>query len=57
MMTAMLKSQNRTESQAPRVPMVEDQMDKGRKHEAFESWALGCDRRSQARAIRYDRKR
>ncbi len=30
---------------------------KGRKHEAFESGNFACDRRSLARALRFDRKR
>lgn len=52
-----MKSQQRTEQQPRRVPMPEWQTDKGRKHEAFESGSIGCDRRSLARALRFDRKR
>ncbi|UXH78337.1 hypothetical protein [Roseateles amylovorans] len=53
----MMKSQSRTESQPRRMPMPELNSDKGRKHEAFEVASLGCDRRSVARALRFDRKR
>ena len=54
----MMKFQTRTESQPRRLPMPElAQHDKGRKHEAFEVASLGCDRRSVARALRFDRKR
>lgn len=53
----MMKSQHRTEPQPRRIPMPEWNTDKGRKHEAFESGSLGCDRRSLARAMRFDRKR
>ena len=58
-----MKSQHRTEPQPRRMPMPElltDVADKGRKHEAFESGSsllFGCDRRSLARAMRFDRKR
>ncbi|MDM4767142.1 hypothetical protein [Pelomonas sp. SE-A7] len=53
-----MKSQQRSnEPQPRRIPMPEWQSDKGRKHEAFESGHFGCDRRSQAMAQRYDRKR
>lgn len=52
----MMKSQSRTESQPRRLPQ-ELLNDKGRKHEAFEVASLGCDRRSVARALRFDRKR
>ncbi len=56
-----MKSQHRTEPQPRRIPMPEmisDMADKGRKHEAFESGnSFGCDRRSLARAMRFDRKR
>lgn len=52
-----MKSQPRSESQAPRVPVPELHTDKGRKHEAFEAHSLGGDRRSLARALRFDRKR
>ena len=30
---------------------------KGRKHESFEGFGYGCDRRSMARALRLDSKR
>lgn len=54
----MMKSQSRTESQPRRAPLpAEWNSDKGRKHEAFEVASLGCDRRSVARAQRFDRKR
>ncbi|WP_158218863.1 hypothetical protein [Roseateles aquatilis] len=53
----MMKSQSHTESTQRRVPMPELSSDKGRKHEAFEVPSLGCDRRSVARALRFDRKR
>jgi len=53
----MMKSQHRTEAQNRRVPMTEWNTDKGRKHEAFETASLGTDRRSLARAQRFDRKR
>jgi hypothetical protein len=53
----MMKSHSRTESQTRRAPLPEWQNDKGRKHEAFEVASLGCDRRSVARALRFDRKR
>lgn len=54
----MMKSQSRTESPNRRPPVVADwNSDKGRKHEAFEVASLGCDRRSLARAQRFDRKR
>lgn len=52
-----MKSQQHSESQTRRLPVPEWQLDKGRKHEAFEITPLGGDRRSQARALRYDRKR
>lgn len=53
----MMKSQQRTEQQTRPMPMPEWQTDKGRKHEAFESGSIGSDRRSLARALRFDRKR
>jgi len=53
----MMKSQQQSEQQPRRMPQPESQLDKGRKHEAFESGSFGCDRRSLARAIRFDRKR
>ena len=52
-----MKSQQHSESQPRRMPVPEWQFDKGRKHEAFESAPVGCDRRSLARAQRFDRKR
>jgi len=53
----MLKSQQHNEAQPRRMPVPEWNADKGRKHEAFETASLGCDRRSVARALRFDRKR
>ena len=54
----MMKSTSRTDSQQRRLPMPELlNHDKGRKHEAFVVASLGCDRRSVARALRFDRKR
>ena len=52
-----MKSQQRNEPQPRRIPMPEWTIDKGRKHEAFESASVGNDRRSLARAARFDRKR
>jgi hypothetical protein len=53
-----MKSQQRTEPQHRHLPLPEmNSADKGRKHEAFESASLGSDRRSLARALRFDRKR
>jgi hypothetical protein len=52
-----MKSQQRTEPQHRHLPLPEMNTDKGRKHEAFESGSLGSDRRSLARALRFDRKR
>ena len=55
-----MKSQHRTEPQPRRIPMPEmisEVTDKGRKHEAFESGSFACERRSLARAMRFDRKR
>ncbi|QPF76301.1 hypothetical protein G8A07_27465 [Roseateles sp. DAIF2] len=53
-----MKSQHRTEPQPRRQPLPDWNPDnKGRKHEAFEAVSLGCDRRSLARALRFDRKR
>jgi hypothetical protein len=49
--------QQRTETQHRHIPMPEASTDKGRKHEAFEPGSLGSDRRSLARALRFDRKR
>lgn len=56
-MSLMLKSQPHNEQQPRRLPMPEWQADKGRKHEAFEAGFYASDRRSLARAIRFDRKR
>lgn len=57
----MMKTQQQSEPQQPRRSPGNDgqtaQIDKGRKHEAFESGSFGCDRRSLARALRFDRKR
>lgn len=54
----MMKTQQHSEQQPRRLPIPEAQsVDKGRKHEAFESGSYGSDRRSLARAIRFDRKR
>ena len=56
----MMKMQNRTEQQPRRLPspeLMSDMVDKGRKHEAFESGSYGSDRRSLARAVRFDKKR
>ncbi len=52
-----MKTQQHTETQQRRIPMSDWQGDKGRKHEAFESGFVGSDRRSLARALRFDRKR
>lgn len=56
-----MKTQQHPEQQPRRVPCPEwpmAQLDKGRKHEAFEAGFGGGDRRSLARAgIRFDRKR
>lgn len=51
------QQQQRTETQHRHIPMPETSTDKGRKHEAFEPGSLGNDRRSLARALRFDRKR
>ncbi|MDC8785626.1 hypothetical protein [Roseateles koreensis] len=55
-----MKTQQHPEQQQRRIPSPEWQLgaiDKGRKHEAFEAGFAGSDRRSLARAIRFDRKR
>jgi hypothetical protein len=58
-----MKTQQHSEQQQRRIPCpdsqggISGQGDKGRKHEAFESGNFGCDRRSVARAMRFDRKR
>jgi len=52
-----MKTQHRNEPQPRPVPMPEWLIDKGRKDEAFESASVGSDRRSLARAVRFDRKR
>lgn len=54
----MKTQQHSSEPQPRRMPCPEWQADnKGRKHEAFEAGNYGSDRRSLARAIRFDRKR
>ena len=58
-----MKTQQHSEQQQRRIPgpdsqgEISGQGDKGRKHEAFEAGNFGCDRRSVARAMRFDRKR
>jgi len=53
-----MKTQQHPEPQPRRLPCPEWQGDnKGRKHEAFESGSFTCERRSLARAMRFDRKR
>ena len=57
-----MKTQHRTETQQRRMPPLgmntqTEDGGKGRKHEAFEGFGLGCDRRSMARALRLDSKR
>ena len=57
----MKTQQHSSEPQPRRMPCPELQAgqadNKGRKHEAFEAGNFGSDRRSLARAIRFDRKR
>jgi hypothetical protein len=63
--TAMMKIQPRTESQHRRIPApemglawgAEESVDKGRKHEAFDTGFYSGERRGLARALRFDRKR
>jgi len=57
-----MKIQHRTETQPRRMPQLGANAQtadggKGRKHEAFEGFAVGCDRRSMDRALRLDSKR
>jgi len=60
-----MKIQTRTETQHRRLPVpemagawsVEDSVDKGRKHEAFDTGFYSGERRGLARAMRLDRKR
>ena len=57
-----MKTQPRTETQPRRTPPTgwtaqTDDAGKGRKHESFEGFGYGCDRRSMARALRLDSKR
>lgn len=60
----MMKIQSRTESQPrrrlPETGMAwsaEESVDKGRKHEAFDTGFYSGERRGLARAMRLDRKR
>lgn len=60
-----MKIQSRPESQHRRLPLpemgmtwsAEDSVEKGRKHEAFDTSFYSGERRGFARAIRLDRKR
>ena len=57
-----MKTQPRTETQPRRTPPTgwtaqTDDAGKGRKHESFEGFGYGCDRRPMARALRMDSKR
>ncbi|MFG6467451.1 hypothetical protein [Roseateles sp. BYS87W] len=60
-----MKIQSRSESQTRRLPMPEmglawsagESVDKGRKHEAFDTGFYSGERRGLARALRLDRKR
>lgn len=60
-----MKIQTRTETQHRRLPVpemglawgAEDSVDKGRKHEAFDTGFYSGERRGLARALRLDRKR
>ncbi|XHS79281.1 hypothetical protein ACFJGW_04725 [Burkholderiaceae bacterium UC74_6] len=58
----LMKTQTRLEPQSRRhLPtgwnaQTED-AGKGRKHESFEGFGQGCDRRTMARALRLDSKR
>lgn len=56
-MKSQQHQQQRNEAQPRPMSMAELNTDKGRKHEAFEPGSLGSDRRSLARALRFDRKR
>lgn len=61
----MIKLQNRIEPQPRRPAMsdlgnlwgADDTVEKGRKHEAFDTGFYSGDRRSLARVMRFDRKR
>ncbi|WP_233393244.1 hypothetical protein [Pelomonas caseinilytica] len=59
----MMKIQSRTEPQPRRLPAsemawsAEESVDKGRKHEAFDTGFYSGERRGLARALRLDRKR
>lgn len=61
----MTKIQQRTESQTRRLPAPDmalawsagESVEKGRKHEAFDTSLYSGERRGLARAIRLDRKR
>ena len=58
-----MKIQTRTEPQHRRFPApemawsVEESVEKGRKHEAFDTGFYSGERRGLARALRFDRKR
>ncbi|MBV8037394.1 hypothetical protein [Roseateles sp.] len=60
-----MKIQPRTEAQPRRLPApeaglawsAEESVDKGRKHEAFDTGFYSGERRGLARAMRLDRKR
>jgi len=61
----MMKIQTRTEQTHRRLPVPEmgpswsadDSVEKGRKHEAFDTGFYSGERRGLARAMRFDRKR
>jgi hypothetical protein len=61
----MIKIQPRTEPQPRRHPLpdmggiwgADDTVEKGRKHEAFDTGFYSGDRRGLARVMRFDRKR
>ena len=59
----MMKMHTRTEPQHRRLPVpemawsAEDSVEKGRKHEAFDTGFYSGERRGLARALRFDRKR
>lgn len=61
----MMKIHTRTEPQQRRLPVpemglgwsAEESVEKGRKHEAFDTGFYSGDRRGLARAMRFDRKR
>jgi hypothetical protein len=59
----MMKIQPRTEHQPRRLPLpeaawsAEESVEKGRKHEAFDTSFYSGERRGLARAMRFDRKR